>query len=219
MRTRRLGRLATLLAGTTILVLAAAPAVLAKEGVSVNLVAPLPGDAQPGTRVAALFTMEAISDDVVFPLSRATVFIRLFGPHGAMTEAAGVEQKTPGLYKAMVEIPDGGVSGCEFGIHGQAKTPSGKVVATDPVWRYDGVIVTAVIPKPVDPKTFQLPGAKPVEAPPVVATTTSTAPSNSATGPLALDPRVVISALALAGLLVAAGLGLRSRRHRATTAV
>src|SRR5256885_5607746 len=117
-------------------------AVLAKEGVSVNLVAPLPGDAAPGTMVPAVFTMIAIADDVESPLRKASPFLRLYGPRGDKTEAVGVEQSTPGTYRAMIAIPAGGVARAEFGIHGDAKTSSGNVVATDPVWEYDGQLVT-----------------------------------------------------------------------------
>jgi hypothetical protein len=59
MHRRSVARLAALIASVPILVLLAAPTVLGKEGVSVNLVAPLPRDAQPGTTVPAVFTMEA----------------------------------------------------------------------------------------------------------------------------------------------------------------
>src|SRR4051794_41126712 len=215
----RVGRLLAVLVSATMLLLVAAPAALGKEGVSVDLAAPLPGDAQPGTTVAALFTMSAISDDVVSPLTKASVFIRLFGQNGAMTEAVGVEQKTPGVYKAMVEIPAGGVTDCWFGIHGQAKTPSGKVVATDPIWQYDGLVVGPVVPKPADPNTNQTgvkPAAAPVAAPPVAATTPATQPAAAV---MTIDPRLAaMIGVGLAALAVAAAVGFRRRRHEASTA-
>src|SRR5256885_5620620 len=102
--------------GLVILLSFGTSAVLAKEGVSVNLLAPLPGDAAPGTVVPADFTMSAIYNGAVSPLHEASVFIRLHGPRGAVTEALGVEQKTPGTYRAMIEIPAGGVASLEFGI-------------------------------------------------------------------------------------------------------
>jgi hypothetical protein len=215
MRTQRPARLAAVLATTTILLLLAAPTALGKEGVSVNLLAPLPRDAEPGTTVAAFFTMEAISDDVASPLHKAKVFIRLYGPTGAMTEAAGVEQKTSGLYKAMIEIPAGGVVKGEFGIHGKVRAASGKVVATDPVWDYGGIIVTAAVPAPVDPKTFQLPGTKTAVQPAPEGATTGAAAQPTTTEPAAsvsLDPRLAV-AIGLGVIAILAG-GLVGRRRR-----
>jgi len=110
MRNSLITRLGGAVATIALLLSFGTSSVLAKEGVSVSLSAPLPGDAAPGTIVAAFFTMEAISDDVASPLRKASVFMRLYGPGGAMTEAAGVEQTTPGLYKAMIEIPTGGIA-------------------------------------------------------------------------------------------------------------
>ena len=49
-----------LVAAAALLLSFGTSAVLAKEGVSVNLLAPLPGDAAPGTVVPADFTMSAI---------------------------------------------------------------------------------------------------------------------------------------------------------------
>jgi hypothetical protein len=197
MHRRSMTRLVALIAAVTILVLVGAPTVLGKEGVSVNLVAPLPGDAQPGAIVPAVFTMEAISDDVASPLTRAKVFIRLYGPSGAVTEAAGVEQKTPGLYTAMIEIPAGGVARCEFGVHGKAMTASGTVVATDPVWAYDGVLLTAAMPLPVDPTGISEPAA----------------------ATLSLDPRLALAAgLGLVAIVAGAILGRRRRMHGRTAA-
>ena len=98
----------------------------------------------------------------------------------------------------MIEIPAGGVASGEFGIHGQAKTSSGKVVATDPVWSYDGIIVSARIP-PVDPNTVQ----QPVPAQPVPGTLTA-APPTTTTSP-SVDLRLgVVAILALLSVLAIA---------------
>jgi hypothetical protein len=225
MHRRSLGRLAALIASVTLLLLVSAPSALGKEGVSVNLVAPLPREAKPGSIVAAFFTMKAISDDVESPLHNAKVFIRLYGPSGAVTEAAGVEQKTPGLYKAMIEIPAGGVAWGEFGIHGKVRVPSGKVVATDPVWSYDGLLETAAVPPPVDPKTYQLPGSKPAVAPANAGATTtgttptSTAASEPAASTFSLDPRLALAAgLGLVAIVAGGLLGRRRRLQRPTVA-
>jgi hypothetical protein len=187
-------------------------AVLAKTGVSVNLLAPLPGDAAPGTVVPALFTMSAIYDDVVSPLHKASVFIRLHGPTGATTEAAGVEQTTSGTYKAMIEIPAGGVAGAEFGIHGQAKTSSGRVVATDPVWSYDGEIVSARIQPPA-PAVNQPPAKQPAPAQPATGASSSVPPTATSQS---LDPRLGL--VAVLALLAVLAIALSRRRLRSTAA-
>jgi hypothetical protein len=220
MRTQRPARLLAILASTTILLLLAAPTALGKEGLSVNLLAPLPRDAQPGTKVPAFYTMTAITDDVESPLHSKSTFIRLYGRDGAVTEAVGVEQKTPGLYKAMIEIPAGGIARGEFGVRGPAKAANGKVVATDAVWAYDGIVVTAAVPAPVDPKAFQLPATKPAVAPANGATTpTSTSPAEPAAATLALDPRLALAAgLALVAIAAGGVLGRRRRLQRQTAA-
>ena len=221
MRTRHLTRLAAPFAAALVLLLLAVPSALGKEGVSVDLLAPLPRDAQPGTKVAAFFTMEAISDDVAFPLSGAFAFIRLYGPSGAVTEAAGVEQKTAGTYKAMIEIPAGGVARAEFGIHGQARTPAGRVVATDPVWPYQGLLLTAVVPPPVDPKAFQITGSKPpadpvapLPAPAGAAVGSTPATSSTPSAGLTIDGRLVAGAGALLLIALAGATIARARRRR-----
>ncbi len=207
MRNSLITRLGGAVATIALLLSFGTSSVLAKEGVSVSLSAPLPGDAAPGTIVAAFFTMEAISDDVASPLRKASVFMRLYGPGGAMTEAAGVEQTTPGLYKAMIEIPTGGIARGEFGIHGQAKTSTGKVVATDVVWSYDGLLVIGPVPPAADPGTGAVAGvnANPAEGgtseltKPLTPAPTTSDVADQRLGAVAV---LVLAAIGGAGLLV-----------------
>jgi hypothetical protein len=216
MQARTLGRVAALLAAAA-LVLITAPAVLAKEGVSVELMAPLPRDAEPGTKVPAFFTMVAIDNDVVSPLKTGQPFIRLYGPTGAMTEAIGVRQDKPELYKALIEIPAGGVSRADFGVHGKATAASGRVVATDPLWAYDGVLLTAAIPAPVGPNAYKVGqpatnGQPATAAAPVTQTGAATSPG--------LDPRLaILAALVIAALAGGGAYGLRHRGRAASTAI
>jgi len=220
MNRRHARRLAALVASSAILLVLSVPAALGKEGVSVTLAAPLPPDAEPGTTVPAFFTLTAISNDSDSPLRGADVFIRLYGPKGASTQATGVEQGRPGLYKAMIAIPEGGAVRAEFGIRGSAIDASGHSVASDIVWPYDGVLVAAKVPPPVDPDTFKLPNSKPVIVPaPADPTTTGPAPTTSpAPAPASYDPRLA-AAIAL-GLVavVASGVVGRRRRSQPTTA-
>ena len=212
MRTSPFKLISGLVAAAALLLSFGTSAVLAKEGVSVNLLAPLPGDAAPGTVVPADFTMSAIYNDAVSPLHEASVFIRLHGPTGAVTEALGVEQKTPGTYRAMIEIPAGGVASLEFGIHGQAKTSSGRVVATNLLWAYDGEIVTRVR-APVDPKVNQPPAKQPAPAQPVTGAI-SPVPATASSSPVDL----LLGLLAILAVLAVLAIALSVRRLRSTPA-
>ncbi|HEX2755684.1 MAG TPA: hypothetical protein VHM48_09485 [Candidatus Limnocylindrales bacterium] len=202
-------RLAGFVAGLALLLSLGAPAALAKEGVEVTLVAPIPGDARPGDVVPVVFILATVSDSGAQPLRGSDVFFRLYGPTGAMTEAAGAEQSTKGTYKAMIAIPAGGAARAEFGLHGSATDASGGTVDSDMIWTYDGVLVAGTAPVAVQPRFDPGPGSKPAADP---ATTTS-APSTAPAGPSELDPRVpVVVGLAI-GLAVAAGLAVGRRRR------
>lgn len=217
MRRSSVARLAGVLAGL-VLTLAIAPVALAKEGVSVNLLAPLPGDAQPGDTVAVFFRMTAIEDDIESPLKSGAPFIRLTGPTGATTEALGVAQKQPAVYRALIEIPKGGVARADFGIHGAARSASGKVVATDPLWFYDGVVVAAKPPAAVDPGTFALPAGDRLVAVPKLATGLPAAPASAATPIVAIDARAIALALVVVVGMVGALMAIRLRRPHTSAA-
>ncbi len=230
MTTRRMGRTIAVVAAAFLALLIAAPAALAKEGIETRLAAPISGDAQPGDIVPVYFTASAISETGMTPVYGTNIFFRLYGPTGAMTEATAVEQSTPGTFKVMIEIPSGGAARAEFGIHGTS--PNGP---SDMVWAYDGMLVSARTPPAVDPNAFQLPKPRYEPVTPVTGsgpalatdgssttatTPTTTTPAPAASAPFPVDPRAVgVGALAVAGLAILAGLGLRHRRHGQTSAV
>src|SRR5947207_14351983 len=66
-----------LVAAAALLLSFGTSAVLAKEGVSVNLLAPLPAAAAPATVAPAAFAIGAISTDALSPLHHAPVSTRL----------------------------------------------------------------------------------------------------------------------------------------------
>jgi hypothetical protein len=224
MRTRTFARHATALLGGLLLLSLAAPVALAKEGVEVTLAAPISADAAPGDEVEVLFSLTSISDTGEAPLRGSPVFLRLFGPRGDMTEAAGVEGRTAGVYRAMATIPAGGAARAEFGIRGSVTDAAGRTVRSDITWPYTGVLVAAKGPAPVDPNAFQLPGSKPaivpVAQPPRLTDPAAGAASGSDTTPsnrpaLERDPLLVIAAaLSIAILVSAAFLVGRGRRRR-----
>lgn len=221
-RTRGPLALVAHLAGALLILSLGAMTAFAKEGVEVSLAAPLPGDAEPGSIVTAVFNLKALTDNGESALRGSRVFLRLYGPTGAMTQAGGVEDRIPGTYRAQIEIPTGGAARAEFGIHGSTTDNSGKTVSSDTIWPYNGILLAAVVPPPVNPNAFQLPGAKsPVDraanpaaqpaAQPVVGPTSAA----TETGPsVTIDGRivglVVLAALAMAGVTIGAG-----RRRRA----
>ena len=204
-------------AGLTLILV---PTALAKEGVEASLAAPIPADAQPGDTVEVFFSLTAWNDQGTAPMRGAPAFFRLIGPTGAVTQADGVEQRTPGTYKATIVIPAGGAAAATFGIHGSKTDADGRTAASDLVWPYDGVLVAARPPAPVDPGDFRLPQ---VTTPEVVVAKDATeavppiepAPA-STTGP-ALDPRA-IGGVALAALVAVTAAAAVRRRfvHPAT---
>src|SRR5262249_41958292 len=126
-----------------------------------------------------------------------------------------------GTYKVLIEIPAGGAARAEFGIHGSSSNGP-----ADVVWPYDGVLVAATIPEPVDPTLFQVPnqpGYRPAVAGngtgPTPATDGSTAPAATQPAPLTIDPRLGLGALLLGGLAAAAFVGLRHRRRDQPAAI
>jgi hypothetical protein len=222
MRSPRHHRLAGAIAGLGLLLSIAAPAVLAKEGVEVALAAPISSDAKPGDVVAVFFTLAAITDAGTRPLQGSDVFIRLYGPTGAQTQAPGTQQRQAGLYKAMIEIPAGGAARAEFGLRGYATDANGKVAPSDMIWPYDGILVAAAVPPA--PMTDPATGTKPapaVEAVPVErapAAQTQTQPGSAAQAAQAapvIDAGIAGGVAVLAGLTVAAAFALGRRRlHR-----
>ncbi|HUQ78636.1 MAG TPA: hypothetical protein VM427_07175 [Patescibacteria group bacterium] len=209
-----------IVAGALLVLSLGAGTAFAKEGVEVSLAVPLPGDAAPGSTVTAVFILKALSDAGEKPLRGSPVFIRLYGPTGASTQGEGVEDRTPGTYRAQVEIPAGGAARAEFGIHGAATDASAKTVPSDIVWPYDGILVSRAVPPPVDADTFQLPGSRPATDPaanpagrPAAETAagpTSTTPGTGA--PLTIDARLV--GIAIPAALAAVGLTLGARHRR-----
>jgi hypothetical protein len=216
MHTALTPRLVRSIIGASLLLAVVAPSALAKEGVEVALSAPISADAQPGDTVDVFFTLATISDTGASPLSGSDVFLRLYGPKGARTEAAGVGQARAGTYKATIEIPAGGAARAEFGLNGAVKNAAGKVIASDIVWPYDGILVAAAVPAPVKPQIDPAAGTKPATGaqPAVGEEPASGAQPATAPGP-AVDLRLAAAVgLALGLALIAARmLGRRRRMH------
>ena len=219
MRSPRHHRLFGTIAGLGLLLSIATPAVLAKEGVEVALAAPISSDAQPGDVVAVFFTLAAITDSGTRPVQGSDVFIRLYGPTGARTQAAGAQQRQAGLYKAMIEIPAGGAARAEFGLRGYVTDADGKVAPSDIIWPYDGTLVAAAAPAP--PVSDPASGGKPAPAaepvPMLPAPGVQAEPGSGAPSPVAppIDGAIAGGVAALAGLVVAAAIALGRRRvHR-----
>jgi len=211
MRSSPVHRLAGLAAGLGLLLSIGVAAAQAKEGVEVTLAAPISGDAQPGETVAIFFRLSAISDAGSKPLHGSDVFIRLYGPTGATTQAAGREQSTAGTYRALIEIPAGGAARAEFGLRGFSTNTADASARSDLIWPYDGLLVMgAVPPAPAQPRIDPAAGASPARQP---ATTTASATTTDPAVAGGFDPRVALVVVLGAGLAGAAGLVLGRRRR------
>ncbi|HEY7131279.1 MAG TPA: hypothetical protein VH440_03455 [Candidatus Limnocylindrales bacterium] len=220
MTTRRTRR-AVGVAAAFVLASMAAPVALAKEGIEIRLAAPIQSDAKPGDVVPLFLVATALTDAGEHPLTGTDIFLRLSGPTGATIEALGVEQRERGTYKVMIEVPAGGAARAEFGIHRSSTNGP-----ADVVWPYDGVLVAAAIPAPVDPDLFKLPnqpGYQPATegsgngaGPALAADGEAAAPASQPPSP-ALDPRIVgaaaIGLVGLVGLAAAAMFGVLHRRR------
>jgi hypothetical protein len=213
---RRLARFALAGAAAAILSLALVPAAFAKEGVEVTLAAPISADAQPGDTVTVFFTLTRITEAGTSPLRGSPAFIRLIGRSGAPTEGEGVETKTPGTYRALVVIPAGGAYRAQFGIHGSSVDADGRASRSDIIWEYDGVLVAAQPPAPVDPGTFGVVVPRyAVDPLPATAGATGTPAATPAATPApSLDGRLVAAAAAGAAVLAAVAGAIVIRRRQ-----
>jgi hypothetical protein len=217
MTTRRTRR-AIGFAAALLLASIAAPVALAKEGVEIRLAAPIQSDAKPGDVVPLFLVATALTDAGEHPLTGTDIFLRLSGPTGATTEALGAEQPERGTYKVLIEIPAGGAAAAEFRIHGSSSNGQ-----ADAIWPYDGVLVAASIPPPVEPNLFRVPNQphlQPVTegagngAGPALATDGAAAATSGQAPSLALDARIVAAAaIVLVGLAATAMVGVRHRRR------
>lgn len=105
-----------------VLVLALAGTVAAKGDTIAELDAPIPPDAQPGTKIDVGWRAWVPDGDNEWPFEGFPVFIRLTSPDGASSTEAFAAEDPPGSghFLATIVVPDGGVGLVEVGLFGES---------------------------------------------------------------------------------------------------
>jgi len=209
MRRSRLRRLAGVIASIAFACVIVAPAAFAKEALEAWLATPIPADAQPGDEVELFLTVNRVTDAGSTPLRGHEIVFRLYGPRGDVTEASAAEMPTGGTYRIRITVPEGGAARAEFGVRGTRVDSNGAGTSSDLLWPYDGVLVAAKVPPPVDQAIGTVPQPDPAAAATAATATTTTRTGTSTSGSaptavvLALAATVIV-ALALAAVVLAA---------------
>lgn len=106
-------------AAAVLLILAAAPTALAKEGVEARLETPLPLPGSPGQKVSVAWTLGYLDEEGNRrPFNAMGIFVRLLSASGGAPSMTFAGQGPLGHYVAEVTVPEGGVGGIEIGIRG-----------------------------------------------------------------------------------------------------
>lgn len=114
------------IAASGVVMLAATPAALAKEGVVAKLTTPFPGNAAPGARITVAWTLSSFDQDGrLQPFNAEGVFVRLLSatrdtPSMAYASNNATGHPT-GEYRAEVTVPAGGVGEVQIGIMGSSE--------------------------------------------------------------------------------------------------
>jgi hypothetical protein len=141
-------RSAASLAATLVLVALAATPVLAKEGAEAKLDTAIARDAPPGSTLDVGWSTFMIVDGKQRPVYGSSVYMRLVGPDGTTTEAAGKE--TPpgsGHYTASIVVPQGGIDQVIVRMVGEACYQGGGCKPADYVFPLtDDLLVTGAAP-------------------------------------------------------------------------
>jgi hypothetical protein len=113
------------LVALTAAVLAVVTPAAAKEGVVARVLTPIVRSAEPGTKVKVVWTLYHVEDGERVPFSATGVFIRLFGSGGSHSARVYATQSELGRYRAVVNVPPGGVRRVVIGLMGTSCGPSG----------------------------------------------------------------------------------------------
>ena len=182
----------------SIVVLASAAIVLAKEGGVVTLAKPIPLDAEPGSTITVTFDAMILTEDGPRPIQGSSMVVRLTGPSGAVTEAVATQTERPGTYVAEIEVPAGGVDRADFGLRGTSTAADGSSMVEDVPFDVDGVLF-AMTDEPA----------------PNAAAPNAAAEDQPVAPPPAPDVRPAILAIGLGlAAIVLAGLALVAGRRR-----
>jgi hypothetical protein len=123
MRTRRLMVVLAVLAMAGLLVLAAGPAALGKEGVKARLLTDLRVDAAPGEQLTVVWALAGTDEHGRRqPFNAIGVFVRLLSASGGRPTIgfATPDAHPQGRYDAQVAVPEGGIGGVQIGLRGSS---------------------------------------------------------------------------------------------------
>jgi hypothetical protein len=123
MRARRLMVVLAVLAMAYLLVLAAGPAALGKEGVKARVLTPLRVDAAPGEPLTVVWALAGTDEQGRRqPFNAIGVFVRLLSVRGGRPTIgfATPDSHPQGRYDAQVAVPEGGIGGVQIGLRGSS---------------------------------------------------------------------------------------------------
>ena len=121
---------------TAALMLALAPAVLAKEpGITAQLQTAIPPDAKPGVTIDVAFTLTALGDPAQPAYNADPLSIRVVDRHGASVDVLAVRD-APGHYTGTITVPEAGIDGIYAALPGEGPAPAiWQLYAAPPVVR------------------------------------------------------------------------------------
>lgn len=131
---RQLSRHRTTIVSAFLAGLLLAPAVLpalAKEELLATFDAPIAMGTPGGTEILVGMMVTVPDGDVAHPVEGSPIYLRIFGPDKAFTEASGRIDATPGHYAMRIAIPEGGARRVEVVIRGTTDLPI--MLANDPL--------------------------------------------------------------------------------------
>ena len=121
---------------TAALMLALAPAVLAKEpGITAQLQTAIPPDATPGVTIDVAFTLTALGDPAQAAYNADPLSIRVVDRHGAYVDVLALRD-APGHYVGTITVPEAGIDGIYAALPGEGPAPAiWQLYAAPPVVR------------------------------------------------------------------------------------
>lgn len=115
-----MSRLLAFLALAAVASVVAATPTAAKEGVVARVLTPIPRNSEPGAKLKIVWTLSYVEAGIRHPFGAGAVFIRLFGADGARSPRVYASEFKRGRYRALVDVPRGGVRRVVIGLMGRS---------------------------------------------------------------------------------------------------
>jgi hypothetical protein len=198
----------------TMLVLAGALPVAAKEDMQARLDAPIGGATPGGTTLIVGLMVTVAGTETRDPVEGSPIYLVLRGPGGSSRAALIDLGPKRGHYTMRVTVPEGGVTAIEVGLAGSSDLPI-EVVGT---WLVAGGVTpdtAQVAPAEAPAPAPAGAGTAPVPAPVAVAPQPALAPAAPAQAPVTPAPLPLLLGGVLALVLAAVILAMAVRGSRA----